>query len=245
MYYSNLLQTAFTRNLHRSDSGFEAAFVQYCVESHRRSHAQIFQDLLALLVTQEKKNGYFVEFGATNGISLSNSALLEKAFGWRGILAEPARVWHQALKQNRACALDPRCVWSRTGEKLAFNETYSSELSTLDQYSAHDNHAGNRRVGRHYFVETISLNDLLKHHAAPREIDYISIDTEGSEYEILKSFDFSAHDVGMMTVEHNYVSPQRENVYRLLSENGFERVLADYSLFDDWYVQRTLLEAMA
>ena len=243
MYYATLLQTALTRHRSGSDDRLEAAFIDCCVQNHQRSKSQIFQDLLVLLVTQEKRNGFFVEFGATNGVSLSNTALLEKSFGWQGILAEPARTWHKALAQNRACTLEPRCVWSETGQKLRFNEAYSSELSTLDQYTGHDNHAANRSLGRHYFVDTISLNDLLRHHGAPRSIDYISIDTEGSEYPILANFDFAAYDIGIMTVEHNYVSPERERVHDLLRDNGFERVLVDYSLFDDWYVRRELIGA--
>jgi FkbM family methyltransferase len=243
MYYATLLQTALARHLARADDRLEAAFIDYCVQNHQQSKSQIFQDLFVLLITQEKRNGFFVEFGATNGISLSNTALLEKDFGWQGILAEPARTWHKALAQNRACTLEPRCVWSETGQKLRFNEAYSSELSTLDQYTGHDNHAANRSLGRHYFVDTISLNDLLRHHGAPRAIDYISIDTEGSEYPILANFDFAAYDVSVMTVEHNYVPIERERVHGLLQKNGFERILVDYSLFDDWYVRRELLAA--
>ena len=63
-----------------------------------KSRAQLKQDIFVLLETGFKRDGYFVEFGATNGVDLSNSWLLEKAFGWTGILAEPARIWHDDLK---------------------------------------------------------------------------------------------------------------------------------------------------
>lgn len=76
-----------------------------------------------------KRHGLFVEFGATNGLDLSNTWLLEKQFGWTGILAEPATVWHEDLKRNRTGSIDERCVWSRSGEALQFSETAVPELS--------------------------------------------------------------------------------------------------------------------
>ena len=65
------------------------------------SNAQLLQDLWVLYELKEKRNGYFVEFGACDGMSLSNTLLLEKTFGWQGALAEPARAWHAALYANR------------------------------------------------------------------------------------------------------------------------------------------------
>jgi FkbM family methyltransferase len=244
MYYSSLLQAAWAKHA-GSNGDLESAFIKYCVENHRRSKSQIFQDLLVLFLLDEKRGGFFVEFGATNGVSLSNSFLLEKSYGWRGILAEPARIWHNALKQNRGCVIDTRCVWARSGETVEFNEAYESELSTIDRYTGRDNHAAARASGSRYRVATISLNDLLKSHNAPREIDYISIDTEGSEYAILENFNFAAFDVGIVTVEHNYAAPDRENIAALLRANGFARIFEDYSLFDDWYVNKRLPAATA
>ena len=92
-----------------------------------------------------------------------------------------------------------------------------------------------RESGCRYLVETVTLNDLLKQNMAPTLIDYLSIDTEGSEFEILKAFDFSRYDVRLITVEHNY-RKDRDDIYRLLLSNGFVRKFATISLVDDWYV---------
>ena len=68
------------------------------LEIVRNSKSQLGQDVLALSLTGTKQMGYFVEFGATNGLDLSNTYMLEKNYGWTGILCEPAKEWHQELK---------------------------------------------------------------------------------------------------------------------------------------------------
>ena len=85
-------------------------------------------------------------------------------------------------------------------------------------------------------VKTISLEDMLKKHNAPQKIDYISIDTEGSEYEIIKNFNFNNYDIKVITCEHNYM-PERNKIYELLLKNGYERKFSNFSEYDDWYVK--------
>jgi FkbM family methyltransferase len=203
------------------------------------SKSQLHQDLVVLLATGMKRNGYFVEFGATNGLDFSNSYLLEKGFAWRGILAEPARIWHDALRANRSAEIDLSCVWSKSGDSLRFCESRAPELSTIRTFAEKDFHALSRKDSREYDVETISLIDLLEKHASPREIDYLSIDTEGSEYEILKAFDFQRYRISVITCEHNY-GRSRDDIHRLLSSHGFERKMVSMSKFDDWYFHQSL-----
>jgi FkbM family methyltransferase len=200
------------------------------------SKAQLKQDIFVLSELSCKTGGYFVEFGATNGVDLSNTYLLETKFGWTGILAEPARVWHDALKANRSgCHVDFDCVWSKTGDVLEFNEVNAAELSTIDTFSSVDEHATTRTSGTKYPVNTISLLDLLRKYDAPKVIDYLSIDTEGSEFEILNAFDFDAYQFRIITCEHNY-TPMREKIYDLLTSKGYTRKFPNLSRFDDWYV---------
>jgi FkbM family methyltransferase len=184
-----------------------------------------------------KKNGFFVEFGATNGLDLSNSFLLESEFSWQGILAEPGRVWRNDLRKNRPRAkIEERLVWKDSTSKLLFNETAMAEFSTIDLLSNRDVHRGHRENGGKYVVETISLNDLLSKHQAPSVIDYLSIDTEGSEYEILSCLDFERYSFRVITCEHNY-SKQRNLIYKLLTKHGYVRKYERVSQFDDWYVK--------
>jgi FkbM family methyltransferase len=173
---------------------------------------------------------------------MSNSYLLETDFGWRGILSEPAHIWHHNLKNNRTAIIDFRCIWSKTGEYIKFNEVDEAGLSTINLYTNVDCHSNERLNGELYDVPTISLMDLLIEHSAPSEIDYLSIDTEGSEYDILSSIDFSKYKFKIITCEHNY-SPNRELIYDLLTKNGYVRFLTEESQFDDWYFFPNLFTA--
>lgn len=211
-------------------------FLRYCATNMDKSHAQLFQDLLVLFLLEEKRDGYFIEFGAMDGVKLSNTFLLESKYGWRGIVAEPAQCWHEELTRNRGCSLDYRCVWSKSGETLQFNETKEAEFSTIDVLAKSDFHAERRTDGKRYAVETISLRDLLRAHDAPTNIDYLSIDTEGSELAILESFLPSRHKVRIITVEHNYTE-QRSRIHSLLCSLGYNRVFAELSMWDDWYIR--------
>lgn len=198
--------------------------------------SQLGQDLFVVNELKCKENGFFVEFGATNGITLSNTHLLEKQFGWKGILAEPAKCWHAALNRNRDAHIVTDCVWSDSNSILNFNEVGIAELSTIDTFSSSDLHKESRKKGRSYQVKTISLLDLLDKYNAPRIIDFLSIDTEGSEYAILENFDFEKYSFRVITCEHNFTDA-REKIFSLLTSKGYTRKFEDISKFDDWYVK--------
>jgi FkbM family methyltransferase len=202
-----------------------------------KSKSQQWQDLFVLSELGFKRNGYFVEFGATNGIDLSNTYLLEKEFGWNGILAEPAKCWHNDLRANRRVNIDTNCVWRDSNSILRFNEVISgADLSTIKLFTSADLHQKARQEGKSYDVTTISLIDLLAKYRAPKQIDFLSIDTEGSEYEILSHFDFDKYQFRIITCEHNF-TPMRDKILSLLTENGYVRKFQELSQFDDWYIR--------
>jgi FkbM family methyltransferase len=200
------------------------------------SSSQFNQDLFVLKETQYKRGGFFVEFGATNGVEGSNSYFLEKDYGWSGILAEPAKCWANALAQNRKAHIDHRCVWVESGQKIEFHEAEVATLSTLSLFKDSDMHTEARSKGATYVVETVSLLDLLEQHGAPKTIDYLSIDTEGSELAILSAFDFSKYDVRIISCEHNWTA-DRDAIFALLTSKGYTLKHKDLTDCDDWYVK--------
>ncbi len=213
-------------------------FIEFCGANWRRSRSQLFQDLFVQYELGEKTGGYFVEFGAADGVHLSNTYSLEKVYKWNGVLSEPALCWHGALKANRGCHLDFRCVWDKSHESVNFTEVNAAELSTVSTFKGDEGelHAATRRHSRAYNVDTVTLNDMLRDFRAPIEIDYMSIDTEGSELKILTAFDFTLHAVKIITVEHNYTA-DREKIHDLMSKHGYCRKFEIFSRWDDWYVR--------
>ena len=77
---------------------------------------------------------------------------------------------------------------------------------------------------------------MLRKHNAPKEIDYLSVDTEGSEYEILSHFDFGSYNIKVITVEHNYTET-RAKVHKRLTQHGYVRKYLGFSKWDDWYIK--------
>ena len=198
------------------------------------ARAQIKQDLFVLKHLDGKKNGYFVEFGASDGKTLSNTWLLEKRFGWQGILAEPSRHWHVSLRSNRSCSIDTRCVWKTTGDLIQFHDTLDPFLSSPDKTTS--------PIISTYDVNTVALSDLLDCHSSPPCIDYLSVDTEGSELDILQGFDkdkgFNRYRFNCITIEHNFNLPRRRAIMSVLAGHGYLNVHSMISEFDDWYVLR-------
>jgi FkbM family methyltransferase len=219
---------------------------EFVLWNFHRSRAQLQQDLWALnqFVKSHNQNGeggYFVEFGATDGITLSNTFLLEKTFGWTGILCEPATSFHSELTSNRTSKIDRRCVFSKSGDLIQFHEVQNKELSGIKEYQHIGGWEAERRNHISYTVETVTLNDLLVTNHSPSVINYMSIDTEGSEYEILKDFPFHKWDIECLTIEHNY-SENESKIDQLLERNGYKRVCSSASVWDGWYIKRPISE---
>jgi FkbM family methyltransferase len=201
------------------------------------SPSQSAQDLWALYESNGSGNKFFVEFGATDGIHINNTLLLEREYGWTGILAEPNPVWHKSLQENRTAAVEKKCVHSVSGEWLEFMNTDAPELSGIVNK---DTGGAARKLGMKggvIKVETISLNDLLENHHAPTQIDFMSIDTEGWEHEILRTFDFKKWDVRLFCIEKGPVQKDQA-IDHMMKENGYVRKFEKFSGPDVWYKKK-------
>ena len=107
------------------------------------------------------------------------------------------------------------------------------EYNLLSGLNEHINTYSNQPIKEKIIVKTITLTDLLDNYSAPYFIEYLSLDTEGSEYEILKEFNFNKYKFGLIHVEHNYEEPKRQLIKDLLLNNGY-KYIGEYKQ-DDYY----------
>lgn len=223
----------------------------YHFKDKKNNQSQLYQDIFASFIVDNNFDKSFLEFGATDGMSLSNTYMLEENFGWKGILSEPSPQWHTPLKLLRPnTKIITKCIWSETGKKLDFFESNVAELSTINSFVENEKVSmpGNvdlrKKNGQLIEVETVSLNDVIKDYFLGKVPSYISIDTEGSEYEILKTFNFKIYRPIIFTVEHNFTINQSK-IDDLMQKNNYKRVFRELTLFDAWYVSNEVIERLA
>jgi len=204
------------------------------------SYSQIGQDL-EVLNFYNKKDGFFIEIGASDGIFLSNTYLLEKDHNWKGICVEPVPSKFELLCKNRPNSFCcDKAVFNKTNENVMFNiwnteDLYSGITSNIDCHT-HTLQNNNTEI----VVNTISLIDLLETYNAPNFIEYLSLDTEGSEFEILRFFDFNKYIFGIIHIEHNSVEPRRTLIRELLIKNNY--VYIRENRWDDVYYHSSIVK---
>jgi len=147
-------------------------------------------------ITKGKHGGYFIEIGAADGVSYSSCYFFERYRDWRGLAVEPARVYHDRVRDSRANPIFAAvsnvtsCMTNGSGSGAIFYESNINELSGLkgSLENNKDCQEWTRTTVKSYKVDTITLYDLCCQQSAPEHIDYCAIDCEGAEYEILSTF---------------------------------------------------------
>jgi FkbM family methyltransferase len=192
------------------------------------------QDLAVLKAFKDKTNGFFIEIGASDGMELSNTYLLETKYNWKGICVEPIPRRFELLCKNRPNSwCSDRAVFNESNKTVIFNIANDCDLLSgiSECIDCHNTCAKFNKT--QITVQTITFNDLLEQFNAPSFVEYLSLDTEGSELEILKSVDFQKYTFGIIDVEHNFVEPRRTKIRELLTSNGYEYIKENQ--WDDSY----------
>lgn len=202
--------------------------------------SQVGQDCFIDTIFRGKTAGTFVEIGVGDGRNISNTYFFEKHRGWTGLLCEPATIFHESIREKRSATLVTDAVYDRTGAEVEFREVIGKEeLSTLAGQTITDSH--DRSDARTYTVSTISFNDLYDRHLAGRPVDYLSIDTEGSELAIIRSIDLQRIDIAAISVEHNYDKEKHREIKDHLEQNGFIEVLEGVFEIDSMFIKSAKL----
>jgi len=191
--------------------------------------SQLGQDVLVDQYLQGKRNGVFVDIGAYDGVTFSNTLMLERDRGWTGLCIEPLPDVFAVLQQSRRCTCVHACIGNREEAGVDFLAVNSGAIPTrmlsgvLSEYDPRhltrvdielQQVGGSKHLIR---VPMRHLHALLREHGIAH-VDYLSIDTEGSELLILRSTILAAIGNPCVTVENNYEDPA---IHEAMLQQGY------------------------
>jgi len=186
---------------------------------------------------QGKVDGFFIEAGAIDGIHGSCTFTLEKFFNWRGLLVEPG-IAFQALEKNRQRSICENVCLSNRNSTVLFVDSKDCGYSGIKEKLIYIEEKHRIRWGKpkdqwrlggfkERMVESITLYDLLKKHNAPKVIDYVALDMEGSEYDTLENFPFDRYRILAFSIEG-------DSCNELLISKGYTRVNNKFNTEAPW-----------
>lgn len=187
-------------------------------------HSQAGQDQW-VIEQHGTEPGFFVDVGAHDGIVHSNTYALERDWGWVGICIEPNVAAFASLTDSRTAECVCAAASARRGDLRMTGDVIDGHGPTT--------------------VKAVTLADVLRGHVGNvlPHVDYLSIDVEGHELEVLAGMDFDRYYVKLLTIEHNIYcdGPSRKNaIYEIMAGHGFERVRENvvaegYGPYEDWF----------
>jgi FkbM family methyltransferase len=197
------------------------------IEKNSMYHSQYKQDqTLNELFFKNKKNGFFIDIGAYDGINLSNSYFFEKSLDWDGICVEPNPTVFEQLKKNRKAKCLNVGVWEEKKTLQFCKVSGPSEMLSgfVESYHVAHNHRVDHEIrtlgGSKEIIpiQCLSFMDIIKQNNV-QKIDFMSIDVEGSEEKIICSIDFDQVEIDIIICENNY---NETGISDFLKTKGFE-----------------------
>lgn len=188
-----------------------------------RFYSQLGEDSILWALFKQQKSGYFLDIGALDGTRFSNTYIFELA-GWRGICVEAHPVYIDLLKKNRPNSFVVHAAAGNIDKKsVRFFAHRLGTLSTVDHKMAKRlvktfkrMFAGYKQVN----VPAITINSVLEKHPLP-SIDVVSIDTEGTEYEVLQGFDLKKYKPRVILVEAVFKDKTELTHDLLIKDNNY------------------------
>jgi len=174
---------------------------------------------------KNKRNGIYMELGALDGVLYSNTKFFEDTLQWKGILIEPHPLKFQLLQTNRPRNFLCNSLVSCHKEPLEFryfadhHAAVSGVENTLPQshldifFDSNNEFHKTLSQGK-MWITPISLSEIVKR-SQVNHIDFLSLDVEGHEYEVLQSWDFSV-PIDLILIETLGVQPEKDEMCRQL-----------------------------
>ena len=209
--------------------------------------SQELQDCVAHALSGSH-GGYFIDLAANDAFIISNTLMLEKSHGWTGLTIEPNPIYHPAhLKLRHNSTLVPFAVSNENAEReFKFSGVFGSlggsratNIAAAKRGGSDDHHRGGHsgtgghsgnNINNMTMVRVLRTDDLFRSYGVPRVIDYMSLDVETHEAEVLSAFPWESHTVSVLTIES--VTP---SINATLYAHGY-RHLCNLNHVDDVFV---------
>ncbi len=210
-------------------------------------HSQHGQDKWVLEVLKGKRNGFFLDSGAGDPTHASNTHALETVYDWNGICVEPNPYYYEQLRQKRKC-VSVNCVLDSVERQVNWISAW--QLGGILEFMAPSDR---ERLCRDcpplkepledfaQKLNSFTLDYLLTTHQAPAKIDFWSLDVEGAELVLLKSFPWDRHSVTTLCVEHNDYEPKYTETREFMKNKGYTCYPNLLCEWEDHFVNETLL----
>tara|TARA_R100000152_G_C6781539_1_gene216238 strand:- start:1410 stop:2126 length:717 start_codon:yes stop_codon:yes gene_type:complete len=212
-----------------ADKSFVRNYNEYVIRPQPIDYVLSFFD--------NKKEGTFIDIGAYDGVKWSNSLVLEEELGWEGVCIEANVNSYEKCEGLRSSITLNKAVCSAFDD-VTFRNVIggASCLSCIVEFVEKKHlqriNSEIEKLGGSYTdvsVETITLNEIFDKFVKGNSVDYLSIDAEGSEYEIFKNFNFDIYSCSLISVEYNGSLGESERdsdskVTTLLKNNGYKPI---------------------
>ena len=171
-------------------------------------------------IFKNKENGFFIELGAFDGLVQSNTAFFEKYKNWTGVLVEPSREKYEECLKNRPNSECFNFACSFEEKEVKFN--HENGMMTKIVIGEGD-----------YSCEAIRLENILDQCDIPPNIDFLSLDVEGYELEVLIGINLDKYRPNYMLIE--LWDTNQDEVNNFLEKNNYKCLmnLSNYNLLDN------------
>lgn len=191
-------------------------------------HSQYKQDeFLEQNIFKGYKNGFFMDIGAHDGVSLNNTLYFEKYNNWKGINVEPIKTVYDNLVINRPNSINLNCAVCNNDGTAEFicNTGYTEMLSGLktnfDPRHFQRLERENNQMGSTTDVITVNTKKIetICDENNINHIHYLSVDVEGAEFEVIKSINFDKVFIDIIGFENNYADVSQPIIQYLENKN--------------------------
>lgn len=185
----------------------------------RQHYSQHGQDSLIGDVLFKGRPGVFVDVGARDGITISNTYYLEKHLSWTGIAIEPHPDLFELLSQRRQCKCLNIAASNNSSEAVSFIKLLEGPIGNSGLLTSFRNIGWLQKV-KHEII-TVQCQTLSNLITGIDKIDYLDIDVEGHEYQVIEGIDFDNVEIKIMGVEVNESTELSQKMDDLLKTKGF------------------------